>query len=153
MKIPALNIAIVAALVASTPAAAADLAFRYKKENVGALQGYNGRPYWRMLSECAGIYGALSNRYENQGNAAAAEAAKTQGVAFAKAATARLQADRSLAPSDALALIGADVDAGRASGEALFREPPARGLRHEQVLDLFCSQIDQAHTKAARFTR
>ena len=138
-------------VVAATPAASADLAFKFKPRNVAALRAYNDRPYYRMLGECAGIYGSLVGRYEAAGARTRADAAKAQGVAFARAATARLRADRGIGDQAALALIREDVESGRASGEALFRQPPPRGLRHEQVLDLFCSQVEEAHASAARF--
>jgi hypothetical protein len=148
------RVGLVAALLGvAAPAAAADLVFVYRNKHVDSLKSYNRTPYYKMLAECAGGYGSLVARYDAAGDSGRAAAAKAQGVAFANKATARLSADRGIGERDALELIRADVEAGRAAGEGLFREPANRHLSHEQVLDLFCSQVQDAHDSAARFAR
>ena len=146
------RVLVAAALVAAAgPAAAADLAFKYRTQHVEALRGYHNQPYWKVLAECAGIYGSLVGRYEAAGDAPRAQAARRQGVGFANAAMARLRADRGVGPGEALDLIRDEVETGRASSLALLGSGSVQGLRHEQVLDLFCTQVDEAHARAARF--
>jgi hypothetical protein len=36
---------------------------------------------------------------------------------------------------------------------SLEREPPSRDLTHEQVVDLFCTQVSDAYERARRFAR
>ena len=143
-----------AAALGAGPASADDLMFRYQPmKHINVLKAYGGTPYWGVLAECAGVYGALVNRYETTGQGALAGAAKAEGVRFLNTATARLQMDRGLAPGEALELTKERVEIGRQSGQQMLSEPPARGLRHEQVIEMFCSQVDQAHRSAARFAR
>jgi len=147
-----LSSALVATVLGSSaPAVAEDLVYVYRNKHVAPLRQYNRQPYSKLLAECAGTYGSLVARYEAAGQTARADAAKAQGIAFANKAAAQLAQDRGLNQKDALQLIAADVETGRAAGEGLFRQPPPRDLSHEQVLDLFCSQIDEAYASAKRF--
>ncbi len=144
--------ALVAAGLGSAGAASADdLLYVYRNKHVKPLQQYNRQPYSKLLAECAGTYGSLVARYEQSGQSARAQSAKAQGVAFANKAAAQLAEDRGVSQKDALQLLAGDVEYGRSASEGLFRQPAPRDLSHEQVLDLFCTQIDEAYTSAKRF--
>ena len=151
MKIATASVALAAVLMAAQPAAAADMLYRYKPTQLSTLRGFNHQPYWALLAECAGIYGSLTNRLQDQGDPRA-DAAKAQGVAFFNLANARLTQDRGLTSEQARPLLVERVDAGRASGMQMLSEPPYdRTVNNEQVIDLFCSQVHGAYKSALRF--
>lgn len=114
------------------------------------LKGYDNQPYWRVLAQCAGVHGALANRYEDTGRAQDYQAAKTRGVVFVNAATRRLGADRGLSEADARRLVAEEVDVGRDAGKTLLTGRPASGYSHEQLIDALCTQVSDRHDKAAR---
>lgn len=147
---------LLAALVtASSPAqASGDLVYTYRANSeVAPLKGYDGRPYWQVLAECAGAHGALANRYESQGLGPATQLAKTKGVNFLNTANGRIRADRGVTAAEALALSSPHVDDGRAAGAVLLNRPTASGYSHEQLLDVMCAQVDERHARAARTRR
>ena len=135
---------------AAAPTMAEDLLYRHRNANLNTLKSYEGQPYWAMLAECAGIYGSLANRRQAQGKAEVASAAKAQGIWFLKTATSQLAADRRLPQGEALRLASERVDAGRQTGEAMLGEWAATGLKHEQVIELFCGQVSDTHQAAQR---
>ena len=147
--------AALAMLAAAPPAAADDLIYRYRpSQHLSVLKAYSQQPYWHMLAECAGIYGALVNRYQATGQPGRADAAKAEGVSFLNLATSRLARDRGIARDEALKLAATKVEAGRASAEQMLSEKLRdRQVSHEQVIELFCSQISDAHASAERFAR
>ena len=136
------------AAVGATPALSADLTFRYRPDNAAALRDYDNQPYWRLLSECGGVYGSLSNRYTAAGDAAAAQTAKDQGVRYAQAAMRQLSTDRGVTSSQALDMLTADIGAGRSSGDRLLSRSTGFRGGHEQLADLFCGQVEQGHRSA-----
>ena len=150
------DVGLIALLVAAglgSPASSEDLSFRYGPSHLRALQAYNSQPYWAMLAECGGIYGALVNRYESQGQTQAIEPAKAEGVRFVRMAAAQLATDRGITQAEALSLVAARVETGRDAGVTMLSEPASSGLKHEQVIDMFCTQISDAHKSALRFSK
>jgi hypothetical protein len=144
---------IAGAALASPAMAQDDLLYTYRKVEVGPLKGYDNQPYWRVLAQCAGVHGALANRYEDAGRAADYAAAKARGVWFMRAATSRLQADRGASAEDAHRLAAAEVDVGRDAGRVMLSERPASGYTQEQLIDVLCTQVGERHEKAARARR
>lgn len=145
-----------AALLAASaaPAVAEDLLFTFKaSRHLDVLDAYNRQPYWALLAECGGVYGALANRYEDRAQAAQGEVARAEGVRFARLAMSQLNRDRGLGEKEALALIRERVDRGRDIGIQLLSERPAREHAHEQFVEMFCTQITDAHTSALRFSK
>lgn len=146
-----------AGLLASTltpsAAVAEDLLYKYKITDLAALKGYNRKPYWRVLAECAGLHGALSNKLQSDGHSQGAAISKARGVALLRTSMERLRADRGLAEPEALKLTGEAVDAGREAGVQMVSEPTASGFSHTQLVDLVCTQVEERHARAARFVR
>lgn len=151
------SLAVILALAGTSlngPAAADDLIYRYSPFQLEALKAYNRQPYWRPLAECAGIYGALVNHHQTAGRDAAAATARAEGVRFLTVARDRLTSDRGLKPKEATRLTLESVETGRNAGETLLMaKPVVGGVGREQLIELFCSQVDDAHRSALRFTR
>jgi hypothetical protein len=103
-----------------------------------------------VLAECAGIHGALANRYQAAGREPDFQAAKSRGVEFLQTANRRLRADRGLPAAEAQALTAEAVDKGRAAGATFLARKPASGHSHEQLIDLLCSQVGERHARATR---
>ena len=144
-------LALIAVLAAASPASAADMLYRYKPSQLSTLRGYNNQPYWAMLAECAGVYGSLTNRFQDTGDARAG-AAKAKGVEFFNLASERITRDRGVSSREAMPLLAARVDAGRAMGAQMLSEKPRDNVvSHEQLIDLFCTQVHGAYASALRF--
>ena len=142
---------VAAATLVAGPAAANDLIYRHRPmQHLSVLKGYNNQPYWRVLSECAGIYGGLANHYQTSGDRRL-DAAKSHGVRFLNAATWRLQRDRGLNPQQALDLAREPVETGRVTVSQLLGQESPRDRSHEQMIEMFCSQVMDAHDSALRF--
>ena len=141
-------------LGAACPAqAAGDLLYTYKPAEIRPLKSYNNQPYWRLLAQCAGLHGALANRYQAAARDADHRAAVSRGVLFLRTAMQRISADRGL-PSDAARVLAAEeVEAGRVAGVELLSGRPASGYSHEQLFDLLCTQVATRHEAALRHQR
>lgn len=145
------TVVLAGAMLAAQPALADDLVYRYKPSQLNTLSAYNRQPYWHLLAECAGMYGGLVAHFDSRGSAAMADRAKAQGIAYLNKATDRLSKDRGLSADEARRIAVPRVEVGRGSTEGILREPPARGLKHEQIIDLFCTQVDDAYASSLRF--
>ena len=133
--------------------AQSDLLYTYRAVEIASLKGYDNQPYWRVLAQCAGVHGALANRYEAAGRSAEHQSAKARGVQFARTAIERVRIDRGVSEEEARRLAAAEVDVGRDAGRALLSRPPASGYSHEQLVDVLCTQVSERHDKAARNRR
>ena len=147
------SVVLAGAVLASQPVLAEDMTYRYKPSQLSALSTYNRQPYWHMLAECAGMYGGLVPHFQSQGRAGLADQAKAQGVAYLNKATDRLSKDRGVSADEARRIAVARVDIGRGSTEGMLREPNASGLKHEQIIDLFCTQVEEAYASSLRFVK
>ena len=139
------------AALGAQPAAAEDLIYRFRPmQHLSVLKAYNHQPYWKVLSECAGVYGGLVNHYQSQGSPRL-NAAKAEGVRFLNAATSRLQKDRGLDAQQALDLTREPVETGRLSATQMLAEPSPPNRSHEQMIEMFCTQIMDAHDSSSRW--
>ena len=134
------NVTLVAAVLAVAclggPALASDLLYRHDRfQGPDLLEGSNGRPYWVLMSECAGFYGAMANM-------ASSEADYENDVAMARQwlnrAIMRLVADRGLERPEAIALIEPRISRARTVGEASIA---ASGGDDVNALTLTATQI------------
>ena len=141
------------AALGAQPAAAEDLTYRFRPmQHLSVLKAYNHQPYWKVLSECAGIYGGLVNHYQTQGSPRLG-AAKAEGVRFLNAATARLQKDRGIDAQQALELTREPVESGRVTAMQMLAEPTPPSRSHEQMIEMFCTQVMDAHDASSRYAR
>jgi len=142
----ALSFATAAAIVAaalSAPAQAADL--RYDGDSILAEQA-RGKPYWLIQAQCSGFFGATSNYFADRGDAAAAQAAKAQGVTFFKDSVERLTRDRGITREEAVATVSQAVDSGRAEGLQKIRDGGGVEPRsHWNVARSVCLDIAEAY--------
>ena len=74
------------------------------------------QPYWALLAECAGVFGAASQWEKGRGNPSAADADKAAGSRFLTDAIERLKADHGLNDNDALAFASDQVSVGHQQG-------------------------------------
>jgi hypothetical protein len=106
------------------PALAADMVMP-RGAATGLTETDVGKPYWMLLSQCAGMFSAAYSVHSSRGQAEEAEADKTVGTAMLNAAVDRLVRDRGLDRKAALALASEGLAAGRESGNEIL----ARGTR------------------------
>lgn len=151
MRLPnALTFGLVLAL-AGGPALAGDLVYRHDdRDGPDVLAGSDGRPYWLLLSECVGFYGALSNlAVDDQ----AADADLAAGRALLSLAVERVGSDRGLGRGEAISLIEPHIRQARQVGEAsLARPSPADAeifLTPEQVLRSTCGSLERVYRAQA----
>ena len=108
-------LALAAALLAG-PATASDLIYRHAgDEGPDLLEGSDGRPYWVMLSECAGFYGAMANMATSEADY---ERDLASGRTWLNLAIERLSADRSIGRAEAIALVEPRVTNARTVGQS-----------------------------------
>jgi hypothetical protein len=91
-----------------------------KREATSLTARAAGQPFWALLAECAGVYGAASNWESGRGNTDAADQDAHIGERMANAAIERLMHDRGLSHDDALAYVGVEVNTGRAQGREIL---------------------------------
>lgn len=101
------------------PALAADMVMP-RGAATGLTEGDVGKPYWMLLSQCAGMFSAAYTVHTQLGDADQAEADKTIGTAMLNAAVDRLVRDRGLDRQAALAMASEGLAAGRTSGEQIL---------------------------------
>lgn len=135
------------AVLSAVPASAADLLYLRRPADLDVLARYHQQPYWRALGACAGMHGAMVNRYEAEGRVAEGTQAKAQGLSFMRAALRQARADRGLGASEAIDIVTPAVEEGRMLGSALLRRRPG-GYTPEQVVDAMCSQVSARHARA-----
>lgn len=85
------------------------------------------QPYWQLLAECAGMFGAASQFESGHGNGAAADEDKAIGTRFLTDAVERLKADHKLSDSDALALASDQVSVGHDQGAEILAHGDVSG--------------------------
>lgn len=141
--------AVVASIAA--PAAANDLTYRHQQDGPSLLEGSNGRPYWLLLSECAGFYGAMAN--------VAADEAQSQesldtGVEMFRLAVSRLRNDRGIDQAAAVALMEPYIERARVLGETNLAADPSNGddgrLSPRVVMSSTCNSLRLAYDDAIR---
>ena len=108
-----------AALAGGALAAAPDMILS-RAHATSLIESDVGQPYWLLLAQCAGVFGATSNYDAEAGHTREAEADKARGVGMLNAAIGRLQIDRGIDRQDALAIASPQVDLGRADGRAML---------------------------------
>ena len=128
------------------PAAAADLALSRRQATVLSEDAV-GQPYWRLLSQCAGMFGAASNHFSATGDNTKLDEATRTGVAMLNAALDRLTSDRRITRREALTIAMGGVRVGRDQGTALWAGATAE--REWLVMQSFCLDIADAHAKVA----
>ena len=113
-------LAVVAALALGGAAQAAPDRTLSKSSASALVQDDIGQPYWILLAQCAGVFGATSNYDSDSGRKREAEADAAQGTAMLEQAIARLQIDRGLDRKDAFDTAAPQVDLGRRDGRAML---------------------------------
>ncbi|HYE44674.1 MAG TPA: hypothetical protein VEA44_02765 [Caulobacter sp.] len=110
--------------LAGQPALAADMVMP-RGAATGLTESDVGKPYWVLLSQCAGMFSAAYSVHSSSGDADKAEADKLVGTAMLNAAVDRLVRDRGLDRKTALAMASEHLAAGRETGSEII----ARGTR------------------------
>lgn len=139
-------LALAAALLAG-PATASDLIYRHAgDEGPDLLEGSDGRPYWVMLSECAGFYGAMANMATSEADY---ERDLASGRTWLNLAIERLSADRSIGRAEAIALVEPRVTNARTVGQSGIATAgdgeSAVGLTAGQVMRSSCSSLERIY--------
>lgn len=149
---PMTALALAAALAsAATPVLASDLTYRHRDDGPSLLEGSNGRPYWLLLAECAGFYGAMANTAADQ-----AEADETlgAGVDLFRLALARLRNDRALGQDAAVALMEPHIERARQLAESNIAADPAGSesgrLTPRVLMRSTCNSLRLAYDDALR---
>jgi hypothetical protein len=109
-----------AALVVAAPAFAGDDMLFPSREASSLTARAAHQPYWALLAECAGVFGAANNFEAGRGDARAAESDKATGESMLNDAIERLTADHGITNDEALALAGDEVNVGREQGGELL---------------------------------
>ena len=128
------------------PAAAADLALGRRQATVLSEDAV-GQPYWKLLSQCAGMFGAASNHFSATGDNIQLDEATRNGVAMLNSALDRLTQDRRISRREALTIAMGGVRLGRDQGTALWADAGAD--REWLVMQSFCLDVADAHQKVA----
>lgn len=146
-----LTLAAVAAVIAG-PAASADLVYRHDRDNgPDLLEGSNGRPYWVLLSECAGFYGALANRASSDADY---ERDLAAGRSWLNLAIDRVSADRGLGRREAIALVEPRISRARSVGESSIAASSDDGgvmtLGAGDIMRSTCGSLERVYRAQAR---
>lgn len=133
---------------ASSPVLANDLIYRHADGNPDMLERSDGRPYWLLLAECSGFYGALANMAADD---AASQAYVDEGMATFNLALARVRADRGLDQAGAVRLMEPYVSRARDVGESSLAGPVTAsategGLTPELILTSTCRSLRRTYT-------
>jgi hypothetical protein len=113
--------ATLAVAVAAVPAAASDTDLLFpsrEASNITAMAA--NQPYWALLAECAGVFGAASQWETGRGHGSDADEDKAIGTRFLNDAVAQLKVDHHLSDQDALAFASDQVSVGHAQGADLL---------------------------------
>lgn len=130
----------------ASQATAGDLALSRRQATILSEDAV-GQPYWRLLSQCAGMFGAASNHFSATGDNTKLDEATRTGVAMLNSALDRLATDRRITRREALTIAMGGVRVGRDQGTALWTG--ATPEREWLVMRSFCLDIAEAHAKIA----
>jgi len=111
--------------LAGQPALAGDMVMP-RGAATGLTETDVGKPYWMLLSQCAGMFSAAYTLHTKREDAEAAEADKMVGTAMLNAAVDRLVRDRGLDRKSALAMASEGLAAGRVSGNEILSRGTGR---------------------------
>lgn len=140
-----------AVLAFAGPAAADDLAYRHADGGPSLLEASNGRPYWLLLAECAGFYGAMANTARSD---QAAQADLELGVRVFEQALARVRADRNLDQASAIDLLDPHIQRARMLAEANIARDPDEAVSGRMtprvVMRSSCASLRLAYDAALR---
>ncbi len=140
-------LALAAAMTAlSGPAWAGDLVYQHHRNGPDLLEQSDGQPYWLLLGECAGFYGALANVATSEGDY---DRDLAEGVRYFNTAVARLRADRQLDRAGAVALLEPRVIQARRVGESGLSQPSGGSLTPDQILRSTCGSVDRIYRTTA----
>lgn len=146
MAVKRMAVLVLAAGLLAGPAAASDLIYRHDGDGPDLLQGSNGRPYWVLLSECAGFYGALANMAISEADY---ERDLAAGRTWLDLAIERVSADRSIGRAEAIALVEPRVSRARAVGESGLTTSgdgvAAVGLTAGQIMRSACGSLERIY--------
>jgi hypothetical protein len=152
----ALAVLSAAALSVATPAAAApdpDLLFRSRDASNVTASAAN-QPYWQLLSECAGMFGAASQWERGRGNGDASDEDKAIGARFLTEAIGQLKADhKELSDQDALALASDHVSVGHKEGVTVVGNGDIGAGSQWNWKSSACTQIEDTYHHDARRRR
>lgn len=129
----------------SGPAWAGDLTYQHHRDGPDLLERSDGQPYWLLLGECAGFYGALANVATSEGDY---DRDLAEGVRYFNSAVARLRADRQLDRAGAVALLEPRVTQARRVGESSLAQASGGSLTPEQILRSTCGSVDRIYRTA-----
>lgn len=150
MRYPVLVAAMAAAALAGTGVSAAAPAHDkvFPRSEVSSLTLHaGGQPFWALLAECAGVYGAASNWESERGHADAAEEDARIGTHMANEAIQRLMEDRGLSHDDALAYAGVEINTGRAQGQDFLARGDHSAYSLWNTKRSACLEIDEIYAK------
>jgi hypothetical protein len=151
MRLP-LFIAPLAVLVFAAPAVAGpapDLLFPSKEASSLTAQAAN-QPYWALLAECAGVFGAAANYEMGRGDHAAADQNARTGSSMLNDAVAQLVADHGISENDALGVAGEQVNVGRDQGRDLLANGDTRGSSRWNWKRSACLEVQQVYHHDSR---
>jgi hypothetical protein len=106
--------------VLAAPDAGPDMRFPSRR-TTDLTERARNQPYWALLAECAGVFGAAANYETARGNAAQAEKYGQTGTAMMGEAMHRLIVDRGMSQKDAMGVAAQQVYIGRDQGAALLK--------------------------------
>jgi hypothetical protein len=146
----------IAALAIAAPAVAADDLLFPAKEATSLTAMAAHQPYWALLAECAGVYGAASNFERGRGNGGAADEDARIGTGMLNDAVARLKIDHNLSDHDALAYASDEVSEGHQQGADLLAHGDISGgsqwnWKRSACLDIQASYHRQVRRRAANY--
>lgn len=134
-----LSLVAVLSVATAAPAVAADLLY---PGGTILSEPAAGKPVWMIQAQCAGFFGATSNVLDEQGDADAAQAAKTQGVTFFRDSVDRLMRDRGLSRAAAVEAVSQAIDSGRAEGFQKIKDGGGFGPRsHWNIARSVCLDV------------
>lgn len=133
------------------PAAAEDMTYRHGDGGPSLLESSNGRPYWLLLAECAGFYGAMANTAQSD---RAAQADLDLGVRVFEQALARVRVDRNLDQASAVELLDPYIQRARMLAEANIARDPAESaagrVTPRTAMRSTCASLRLAYDAALR---
>jgi hypothetical protein len=139
-----------AAALLAGPAAASDLLYRHAGDGPDLLEGSDGRPYWVLLSECAGFYGAMANMATSEADY---ERDLATGRTWLNLAIERVVSDRAIGRAEAIALVEPRVSGARSIGQSgLARSGDGEsgiGLTAGQVMRSSCGSLERIYRARA----
>ena len=135
-----------AVAAAAVPAAASDTDLLFPgREASNMTRMAANQPYWALLAECAGVFGAASQWESGRGNSAASDEDKAIGTRFLTDAVERLKADHKLNDGDALALASDQVSVGHDQGVELLAHGDISGSSQWNWKRGACMQIQDTY--------